>query len=93
MFVVCTGKYKGSVKCGMLFENAEITFKNVRYLITPSSALGSEAVFAAIKNNIEILAIEENSTVLKVDAQALNLENKVKICKNYQEAFDFITIS
>ena len=71
-------------------NEADVTFENVKYLILPSSALGSEAVFSAIEKNIEILAVEENSTVLSVDAKKLRIEKYVKTFPSYQDVLEYI---
>lgn len=72
------------------FEEAEITYKDVKYLIVPATSLGNAAVFAALKNNIKILAVEENKTVLNVNAKSLNIEKNVTLCQNYNQVLEEI---
>jgi len=71
-------------------DEADVTFENVEYLILPSSALGSEAVFAAIEKNIQILAVQENTTVLSVDSQKLGIEKYVRTFPSYQTVLEYI---
>ena len=69
------------VESGEWLENEElgirneelITLNNVKALITPADALGSSAVLDCVNNNIPVFAVEENTTVLSVDAQALGI--------------------
>ena len=70
--------------------DSEITNKNIKYLITPADSLGSETVFAAINNNIEVLAVKENKTVLNVTSEKLNIEKAVQVFETYEKCLDYI---
>lgn len=61
-----------------------ITKNNLKYIALPHNALGSSVVLDALKADIPVFAIKENTTVLNVDKEALSLE-KVKILNKYEE--------
>ncbi len=67
-----------------------ITIDDLAALITPADALGNASVLECAKKGIKIIAVEENSTVLNVDARALGIENKVTIVKNYEDCLQYL---
>ena len=67
-----------------------ITIKNVKALILPINSLGNSLVFDALKNNIPVIAVDENKTVLNVTADKLGLTDKIVIAKNYDEVFKLL---
>lgn len=67
-----------------------ITLKNIKTLILPIDSLGNSLFFNAIKNNITVIAVEENKTVLNVTADKLGLADKIVIAKSYDEAFKLL---
>ena len=68
----------------------DITLNSVKALITPYDCLGGIPVLKAIENNIPVLAVYENQTVLNITAKALNIENKVITVRNYLEAAGYL---
>lgn len=68
----------------------DITLNSVKALITPYDCLGGIPVLKAIENNIPVLAVYENKTVLNITAKALNIEDKVIHARNYLEAAGYL---
>lgn len=64
----------------------DIALDSIKSLIVPFDALGNIPVLKAIEKNIPIIAVQDNKTVLDIDAKALNIENKVIKVQNYHEA-------
>ena len=62
----------------------DIKVKDLKALIMPYNALGCVPVLEASRNNIPIIAVKENQTVLDVTAQKLGIE--VIEVETYQEA-------
>ena len=62
------------------------------FLLMPVDCLGSTPVFECLKREIPVYAIEENSTILNVTVDNLNLKG-VKFCKTYEQAFNEIFTS
>ena len=67
-----------------------INIANVDYLVMPYNALGSTPVFEALKQNIPIFAVKENSTTLDVTNDNLHKSNKIIIAKSYKECLNMI---
>jgi len=67
-----------------------VNIKNLSALIMPCDCLGSSIVFDAIKNNVKVCAIKENSTVLNIDKCALNIQNGIIEFKDYNECLEFL---
>lgn len=75
----------------ILPENTEgINISAVSALVMPYNCLGSSIVFDAIKNNVKVCAVKENSTVLNIDKEALNLQNGIIEFKDYDECLEFL---
>lgn len=70
-------------------ENA-INISDIKALILPYNCLGSSIVFDAIKNNIKVCAIKENSTVLNIDKSALNIQNNIIEFEDYNKCLEFL---
>lgn len=68
----------------------EISIDNLDYLVMPYNSLGSIPVFEAIKRNIPIFAIKENSTALDVTNDNLHKSDKITIVENYDECLKLI---
>ncbi|EKE02589.1 MAG: hypothetical protein ACD_20C00357G0012 [uncultured bacterium] len=68
----------------------DITLNSIKALIMPYNCLGSIPVLKAIENNIPVLAVKENKTILHITAKSLNIENKVIEVKNYSEAVEYL---
>ncbi|MDD3012341.1 MAG: DUF3326 domain-containing protein [Candidatus Gastranaerophilales bacterium] len=64
----------------------DITLGKIKALIVPCNCLGGIPILKAIENNIPVIAVEENTTVINVTAESLGIENKVIKVKNYHEA-------
>ena len=62
-----------------------VNVKNILAIIAPSSSLGSISIINALKNNIPVIAVKNNETILNVDKKALN-SNQIIEVNNYLEA-------
>lgn len=71
----------------------DINISQVDYLIMPYDALGSTPVFEAIKRNIPVYAVKENSTVLNVTNEKLHNSNKITVVGNYEKCLELIVQS
>lgn len=77
-------------------NNAPLISKNgigvacLDFLILPYDALGAIPVFEAIKRNIKVYAIKENSTVLNVTNENLHKSNNILVLNTYQDCYDLI---
>lgn len=69
---------------------SDIQFVDTDIIITPSDCLGSIPVICAVEKNIQILSIKENTSVLNVTKEKLNITDKVIEASNYLEACGFI---
>jgi len=56
----------------------DITLSSIKALIVPNGCLGGIPVLKAIENNIPVIAVEENKTVLDITAESLKI-NKMGI--------------
>jgi hypothetical protein len=63
----------------------DITIDDVSAVVTGADCLGGVPMLAAEKRNIPIIAVKENSTVLKVTNDKLRLKNVI-VVDNYLEA-------
>lgn len=70
--------------------NGGISINDVDFLITPYDALGCIPVFEAIKRNIPIYAIKENTTAIDITAEKLNISDKVKIFETFEACQKFV---
>ena len=68
----------------------DISLSSIKALIMPYNCLGCVPVLKAIENNIPVLAVESNKTVLSVSDKALGLEKNVIKVKNYHEAAGYL---
>ena len=71
-------------------QYADIKLNSIKALIMPHNCLGGIAVLKAIEKDIPVLAVEDNKTVLNINAKALNIEDKVIKVKNYTEAAEYL---
>ncbi len=67
-----------------------INIKNLDFLVMPHNALGSTPVFEAIKKDIRVFAIKENSTELSVTNSNLHKSDKIIELDTYKDCFDMI---
>ncbi len=70
------------------YKNGLIKNKDIEYLIVPTTAMGSKSVLAADKNNIKIIAVD-NNTVCDADYKKLNIEPFAHF-KTYEECLENI---
>ena len=70
-------------------EEGDLKIEDVSALLYPHNSLGGVPVLSAEKNNIPIIGVEENSTVLNVTSGKLGLKNVIR-AKNYLEAAGII---
>ncbi len=71
-------------------SNLGLNIRDVKALVVPFNSLGSSIVFDAIKNNIKVCAVKQNSTVLNIDKDALNIQNSIIEFKDYDECLRFL---
>ena len=67
-----------------------ICVNDIDALIMPYNCLGSSIVFDAIKNNVKVCVIKENSTVLNIDKSKLNIQNGIIEFKDYNECLEYL---
>lgn len=72
----------------MLSKNAGISIENLDYLVMPYDALGSTPVFEALKRNIPVFAIKENSTALNIIPNKIS--SSVIEMPTYAECLNYI---
>ncbi len=82
----------------LLSKEKGISNKDVKCLIVPDGTLGSKAVLSALKNGIEICAVN-NKTVLSIDCNKLEENvimtgvspiNEIKRFQNYEDCLKYI---
>lgn len=71
-------------------KNEGINIKNLDYLVMPYNALGAIPVFEALKYNIPVYAIMENSTELNITKENLIPETNIVEIPTYDEALKTI---
>lgn len=74
-----------------LSENKGISVENLDFLVMPYDALGSVPVFEALKRDIKVFAVKENSTALNVTNDKLFKSDKIIEAATYQECLDLLT--
>lgn len=72
----------------MLNEFAGISIEKLDYLVMPYDSLGSIPVFEALKRNIPVFAVKENSTVLNVTSEKIN--PNIIVMPDYDTCLDYI---
>lgn len=68
-----------------------VSVDNLDFLVMPYDALGSVPVFEALKRNIPVYAVKENSTVLNVTNRLLFKSDRIIEAATYQECLDLLT--
>ncbi len=63
----------------------DIGIEQLDYLVMPHNSLGSTPVYEAVKKNIPVFAIKENSTVLNVTNDNLHKCSKIITVETYEE--------
>ncbi len=71
-----------------LSVDGEISVKNLDYLVMPYDAMGSTPVFEAIKNNVPVFAVKENSSVLNVTPDKIN--SSIVVMPDYDSCLEYI---
>lgn len=66
-----------------LSKIGEISINNLDYLIMPYDALGSTPVFEALKRNIPIYAVKENTTALEILPE--KIDKRITTVDSYQQ--------
>lgn len=69
---------------------SDITINNVDALITPHNCLGSVPVLCCLEKNIPVISIKNNSTILDITAEKLNIKGKIIEAQNYLEACGYL---
>ncbi len=65
-----------------------LSINELDYLVMPYDALGSTPVFEALKRNIKIFAIKENTTTLNITPNLIN--NNIEVVSSYEKCLDII---
>lgn len=73
----------GLSQAPMLSKDGEISIDDLDYLVMPYDSLGSTPVFEALKRNIPVYAVKENSTVLEVLPE--KIDNRIIVVNSYQQ--------
>lgn len=71
-------------------EQDGISVNNLDFLVMPYDSLGSLAVLEAVKRNIPVFAVEENTTALNVTPDKLGLNGKINSVSSYSECLSLI---
>lgn len=69
-------------------KNGGISVNELDYLVMPYNSLGSTPVFEALKRNIPVFAIKENSTELNITPDKIN--SKIKIVETYDNLLELL---
>ena len=72
----------------MLSVFGGISIDNLDYLVMPYNSLGSTPVFEALKRNIPVLAVKENSTALDVTPDKIS--PSIILMPSYDDCLDYI---
>lgn len=68
----------------------DITLDSIKALLMPYDCLGGLPVLKAVENNISVIAVENNKTVLDITPKTLNYEDKIIKVSNYLEAAGYL---
>ena len=68
----------------------DINISQLDYLVMPYDALGSVPVYEAIKRNIPVFAVKENTTVLNVTNENLHKSDKITVVETYEKCLDLV---
>ncbi len=72
----------------LLSKEGEIKVSDLDYLVMPYDSLGSAPVFEALKRNIPIFAVKENSTVLNVTPEKIS--KNIIVVDSYKKCIELI---
>ena len=68
----------------------DVNIEQLDYLVMPFDSLGSVPVYEAIKRNIPVYAIKENTTVLDITNDNLHKSDNIKVVDTYSECLELI---
>lgn len=80
----------GLANAPKLVKNNGISINDLDFLVMPYNSLGSTPVFEAVKRNIPVYAIKENSTELDVTNEKLFQNSNIIEVETYQELINLI---
>lgn len=83
----------GLSQAPLLTENLNegINISDLDYLVMPFDSLGSIPVIEALKNNIKVFAVKENSTTLNITKQKLFPNSQIVEVDKYTDILKFLT--
>lgn len=70
-------------------EKSGIFVNDLDFLVMPYNSLGSTPVFEALKRGIKVFAVKENSTVLNVTKESLQVNDVIEM-DTYEKCLDLI---
>lgn len=68
----------------------DINLNTIKCLIMPYNSLGCIPVLKAIENQIQVIAVKDNQTVLDITPEAINFKEQIKVVNNYYEAAGYL---
>ena len=68
----------------------DISVSQLDYLVMPYDALGSVPVYEAIKHNIPVFAVKENTTVLNITNENLHKSDKIIVVETYKKCLELV---
>ncbi len=71
-----------------LVPDGHISAENPDYLIMPYNSLGAVPVFEALKRNITVFAVKENTTSLNVVPEKIS--SKIRVVDSYEQCLEII---
>lgn len=80
----------GLSQAPLLSKYNGISIDELDFLVMPYDALGSVPVFEALKRNIQIFAVKENSTALDITNEKLFKSDKIIEAATYQECLNLL---
>ena len=66
-----------------------INIEDLEAIIMPYNALGSSIVFDALEKNIKVIAVKENSSVLKITKDILNKNDIIEL-DTYEDCYQYL---
>ncbi len=66
-----------------------INIKDLKALVMPYNSLGSSIVIDALEKNIKVIAIKENSSVLKISKDILNKSDIIEL-DTYEDCYQYL---
>ena len=78
----------GLANAPKLVEDGGISINDVDFLVMPHDSLGSTPVFEALKRNINIYAVKENTTALNITKDKIS--DKIIEVEDYETCFNLI---